>query len=199
AFNLHPADPDGKADPYIVLKLGKTEIKDRDNYIPKQLNPVFGRSFEFQATFPKESLLNILIYDYDMVGGDDLIGETQIDLENRFYSRHRATCGLPAEYAIEGYNAWRDSIKPTELLIKFCKENRLDNPHFSPGRITIGNKVFTGKTVFADEDQMVESYEHLALKVLHRWSEMPNGGCKLVPEHIETRALYLRDKPGIDQ
>ncbi|KAL1268112.1 hypothetical protein QQF64_033475 [Cirrhinus molitorella] len=199
AFNLHPADPDGKADPYIVLKLGKTEIKDRDNYIPKQLNPVFGRSFEFQATFPKESLLTILIYDYDMVGGDDLIGETQIDLENRFYSRHRATCGLPSEYAIEGYNAWRDSIKPAELLIKLCKENRLDNPHFSPGRITIGNKVFTGKTVFADEDQMVESYEHLALKVLHRWPEMPNGGCKLVPEHIETRALYLKDKPGIDQ
>lgn len=51
----------------------------------------------------------------------------------------------------EGYNAWRDCIKPTELLIKLCKENRLDNPHFSPGRITIGNKVFTGKTVFADE------------------------------------------------
>uniref|UniRef100_A0A671KXN8 Fer-1 like family member 6 n=1 Tax=Sinocyclocheilus anshuiensis TaxID=1608454 RepID=A0A671KXN8_9TELE len=199
AFSLHPADPDGKADPYIVLKLGKTDIKDRDNYIPKQLNPVFGRSFEFQATFPKESLLTILIYDYDTVGGDDLIGETQIDLENRFYSRHRATCGLPTEYAIEGYNAWRDCIKPTELLIKLCKENRLDNPHFSPGRITIGSKVFTGKTVFADEDQMVESYEHLALKVLQRWPEMPNGGCKLVPEHIETRALYLKDKPGIDQ
>lgn len=43
ASNLHPADPDGKADPYIVLRLGKNEIKDRDNYIPKQLNPVFGR------------------------------------------------------------------------------------------------------------------------------------------------------------
>ncbi|XP_051565654.1 fer-1-like protein 6 [Myxocyprinus asiaticus] len=199
AFNLHPADPDGKADPYIVLKLGKTEIKDRVNYIPKQLNPVFGRSFEIQATFPKESLLSILIYDYDTVGGDDLIGETQIDLENRFYSRHRATCGLSTEYAIEGYNAWRDSIKPTDLLIKLCKENRLDNPRFTPGRITIGNKVFMGKTVFPDEDQIVESYEHLALKVLHRWSEMQGVGCKLVPEHIETRTLYLKDKPGMDQ
>ncbi|XP_051565030.1 fer-1-like protein 6 [Myxocyprinus asiaticus] len=199
AFNLHPADPDGKADPYIVLKLGKTEIKDRANYIPKQLNPVFGRSFEIQSTFPKESLLTILIYDYDTVGGDDLIGETHIDLENRFYSRHRATCGLPTEYVIEGYNAWRDSIKPTDLLIKLCKENRLDNPRFSPGRITIGNKVFMGKTAFPDEDQMVESYEHLALKVLHKWSEMPGVDCKLVPEHIETRTLYLKDKPGMDQ
>lgn len=43
ASNLHPADPDGKADPYVVIRLGKNEIKDRDNYIPKQLNPVFGR------------------------------------------------------------------------------------------------------------------------------------------------------------
>uniref|UniRef100_A0AAR2J7Z6 Fer-1 like family member 6 n=1 Tax=Pygocentrus nattereri TaxID=42514 RepID=A0AAR2J7Z6_PYGNA len=199
ASNLHPADPDGKADPYIVLKLGKTVIKDRDNYIPKQLNPVFGRSFEIQASFPKESLLRILIYDYDVVGGDDLIGETNIDLENRFFSRHRATCGLPAEYAIDGYNAWRDCIKPTELLIKLCKENRLDNPRFTPGRISIGEKVYTGKTVFVDEDQIVESYEHLALKVLHRWEEMPDVGCKLVPEHIETRTLYLQDKPGMDQ
>lgn len=60
----------------------------------------FFRSFEIQASFPKESLLRILIYDFDVIGGDDLIGETQIDLENRFYSRHRATCGIPTEYAM---------------------------------------------------------------------------------------------------
>lgn len=28
---------------------------------------------------------------------------------------------------------------------------------------------------------------------------MPGVGCKLVPEHIETRTLYLKDKPGMDQ
>lgn len=58
------------------------------------------RSFEMHATFPQESLLSVVIYDHDMVGGDDLIGETRIDLENRFYSRHRATCGLPTEYSM---------------------------------------------------------------------------------------------------
>ncbi|XP_055284467.1 fer-1-like protein 6 isoform X3 [Moschus berezovskii] len=100
AFNLSPADPDGKSDPYIVIKLGKTEIKDRDKYIPKQLNPVFGRSFEIQATFPKESLLSVLIYDHDLIGTDDLIGETRIDLENRFYSKHRAICGLQSQSEI---------------------------------------------------------------------------------------------------
>uniref|UniRef100_A0A3Q3JTY7 C2 domain-containing protein n=1 Tax=Monopterus albus TaxID=43700 RepID=A0A3Q3JTY7_MONAL len=197
--NLHPADPDGKSDPYIVLRLGKHEIKDRDNYIPKELNPVFGRSFEMQAKFPQDSLLTVLIYDFDLVGGDDLIGETRIDLENRFYSRHRATCGLPTEYSMDGYNAWRDSLKPSELLTKLCKDNGLEAPHFSPGRITVADKVFVGKTLFMNEDEPMESYEHLALKILHRWPEIPVVGCKLVPEHIETRILYNKTQPGMDQ
>ncbi|XP_058477901.1 fer-1-like protein 6 [Solea solea] len=199
ASNLHPADPDGKADPYIVLRLGKNEIKDRDNYIPKQLNPVFGRSFEMHATFPQDSLLTLVIYDYDLVGGDDLIGETRIDLENRFFSRHRATCGLPSEYSIDGYNAWRDCQKPSELLSKMCQDNGLDGPHFRPGHITVADKVFTGKTLFMHDDQPLENYEHLSLKILHRWAEMPAVGCKLVPEHIETRTLFTKARPGMDQ
>lgn len=27
----------------MVIKLGKTDIKDKENYISKQLNPVFGK------------------------------------------------------------------------------------------------------------------------------------------------------------
>ncbi|GCC25918.1 hypothetical protein chiPu_0004330 [Chiloscyllium punctatum] len=199
ASNLYPADPDGKADPYIVLQLGKTEIKDRDNYIPKQLNPLFGRSYEIEATFPMESLLTITIYDFDLVGTDDLIGSTKIDLENRFYSKYRATCGLPYEYEIEGYNAWRDAMKPTEILNRMCKENHLRGPYFRSGEIEVERKIFAGKTIFMEDGEEVISHEHLALKVLHYWSEIPGAGYKLVPEHIETRPLYHLDKPGMEQ
>ncbi|XP_074002093.1 fer-1-like protein 6 [Numenius arquata] len=201
AFNLSPADPDGKSDPYIVLRLGNTEIKDRENYIPKQLNPIFGRSFEIQATFPKDSLLTVLIYDHDFVGTDDLIGETKIDLENRFYSRHRATCGLQSQYEIEGYNAWRDATKPSEILTKLCKDYRIDGPFMRPGEIQVGTKVFKGQTVFTEDEneEPVESYEHLSLKVLRAWEEIPGAGYQLVPEHIETRPLYHKDKPGMEQ
>ncbi len=41
--------------------------------------------------------------------------------------------------------------------------------------------------------------EKLALAVLHHWDQIPKVGCPLVPEHIETRALYNPDKPGIEQ
>ncbi|XP_078395891.1 fer-1-like protein 6, partial [Cetorhinus maximus] len=201
AANLHPADPDGKADPYIVLQLGKTEIKDRDNYIPKQLNPLFGRYYEIEATFPMESLLTITIYDFDLVGTDDLIGSTKIDLENRFYSKYRATCGLPRKYEIEGYNAWRDATKPTGILTRMCKENGLRGPYFKSGKIEVEGKVFVGRTTFMEDetDEEVISHEHLALNVLHQWSVIPGAGYKLVPEHIETRPLYHPDQPGMEQ
>lgn len=40
--NLAPADPCGKADPYVVVSAG-LELQDtKEHYIPKQLNPVFG-------------------------------------------------------------------------------------------------------------------------------------------------------------
>lgn len=52
---------------------------------------------------------------------------------------------------------------------------------------------------FFHADEMVESYEHLALKVLQSWKDIPKVGCRLVPEHIETRPLYHKDKPGVEQ
>lgn len=52
----------------------------------------------------------------------------------------------------EGYNAWRDTSKPTEILTKLCKDNKLDGPYFRPGKIQIGNQVFSGKTSFTEED-----------------------------------------------
>ncbi|XP_007257471.3 otoferlin isoform X1 [Astyanax mexicanus] len=201
ATDLHPADINGKADPYIAIKLGKTEIKDKENYISKQLNPVFGKSFDIEATFPMDSSLTVSVYDWDLVGTDDLIGETKIDLENRYYTKHRATCGITASYAIHGYNVWRDPMKPTHILAKLCKDGKLDPPQYGPGgRVKVANRVYTGPTEIEDENGLKkQTDEHLALAVLNHWEDMPRVGCKLVPEHVETRPLLNPDKPGIEQ
>ncbi|XP_069993363.1 otoferlin-like isoform X1 [Penaeus vannamei] len=205
ACDLHPMDLNGKADPYILIYLGGKKVSDKENYISKQLNPVFGKCFEIEATFPQDSMLTVQVLDWDLVGSDDMIGETKIDLENRFYSRHRATCGLASRYETSGYNQWRDPMKPTQILARFCKEGRLDGPHYGPGKVRIGPKTFT----LQNDDEhdpgrfrmlgMIASEEQLALAVLHRWEEVPKVGCRLVPEHIETRPLYNPDKPGIEQ
>uniref|UniRef100_A0A8C4LYA0 Otoferlin n=1 Tax=Equus asinus asinus TaxID=83772 RepID=A0A8C4LYA0_EQUAS len=190
ATDLHPADINGKADPYIAIRLGKTDIRDKENYISKQLNPVFGKSFDVEASFPMESMLTVAVYDWDLVGTDDLIGETKIDLENRFYSKHRATCGIAQTYSTHGYNIWRDPMKPSQILTRLCKEGKVDGPHFGPpGRVKVSNRVFTGKP----------TEEHVALSALRHWEDIPRVGCRLVPEHVETRPLLNPDKPGIEQ
>ncbi|XP_032398466.1 otoferlin isoform X14 [Etheostoma spectabile] len=201
ATDLHPADINGKADPYIVIKLGKSEIKDKENYISKQLNPVFGKSFDIEARFPMESMLTVSVYDWDLVGTDDLIGETKIDLENRFYSKYRATCGISSNYSVHGYNVWRDPMKPSQILAKLCKDAKIDGPHYGPGgKVKVANRIFQGPTEIEDENGLKkQTEEHLALTVLNHWEEIPRVGWKLVPEHVETRALLNPDKPGIEQ
>lgn len=98
-INLQPQDPDGKSDPYIKVKIGKRTINDKENYIPSNLNPIFGKMFELPATLPLDHTLTISVMDWDRLSADDLIGETKVDLENRFLSQYRATCGLPENFA----------------------------------------------------------------------------------------------------
>lgn len=56
------------------------------------------RMFEVKATLPIEKDLYVRVKDYDLVGSDDTVGETIIDLENRFLTQHRAIAGLPKTY-----------------------------------------------------------------------------------------------------
>ncbi|CAH1957365.1 unnamed protein product [Acanthoscelides obtectus] len=98
ALGLRAKDITGKSDPYLVLTLNDKVISDKDHYVPRQVNPVFGRCFEFMAAFPFDHILKIALYDYDKVTSDDLVGETKIDIEGRYYTKHGAACGLPERY-----------------------------------------------------------------------------------------------------
>eukprot|EP00731_Ephydatia_muelleri_P036905 Em0351g5a len=95
---LQPQDPDGKSDPYIKIKIGKHTINDKENFIPSNLDPLFGKMFEIPITLPTDHTLTVTVMDYDYTSADDLIGTTSIDLENRYLSHHRALCGIPQSY-----------------------------------------------------------------------------------------------------
>lgn len=57
------------------LQLGSKRVSDKENYVSKQLNPVFGKCFEIEATFPQDSLLNVQVLDWDLVGTAILLFE----------------------------------------------------------------------------------------------------------------------------
>ncbi|RTG83814.1 otoferlin [Schistosoma bovis] len=202
AIKLHPTDPNGKSDPYLIVSLGKCVINDRDDYKPKTLNPVFGKYYEFVAHLPMDSLLSIQMMDHERVGADTLIGETHIDIENRFHSVHRATCGLMPKYYAHGYCQWKDSQQPTEILAKLCEKYGLEQPVYNilENKITIGNESFFANTEIRNETGItVKSVEPLALEALHNWSLITNKDVKLVSEHVETRSLKHPDNPGLIQ
>ena len=86
ADELPEKDVGGSVDPYIVVKLNGKVYNERDSYIPDCHNPEINKMFEFNSGFPGCGILEIQMWDRDTVFGDDFIGETRVDLEDRFFS-----------------------------------------------------------------------------------------------------------------
>eukprot|EP00736_Rhodelphis_marinus_P008919 Rmarinus@m.15524 len=85
-MNLVPMDAGGTSDPYLVVRCGNIEFNDVENKKEETLQPEFRRCFEFETMIPGDSQLKIDVYDHDLIGSDDLIGSTVIDLENYWFS-----------------------------------------------------------------------------------------------------------------
>lgn len=99
AFDLASRDIGSFSDPYILVSFGEEVISDRDNYKLDEPNPKYNKIFEFKGSFPGAPPLIIDVYDYDDLFGDDLIGKTSIDLDDRFFSGDwQALDEKPIEY-----------------------------------------------------------------------------------------------------
>ncbi|TRZ10061.1 hypothetical protein HGM15179_017049 [Zosterops borbonicus] len=194
AFGLQPKDSNGKCDPYVKISVGKKSINDQENYLPCTLEPVFGKMFELSCTLPLEKDLKVTLYDYDLLSKDEKIGETVIDLENRFLSKYGARCGLPQTYCVSGPNQWRDQLRPSQLLHMFSLQHNYKPPTYKSDRI-----------IFRDQEYVLSELEdgkppnphlgpveeRLALAALRKQG--------LVPEHVETRRLFSPLQPDIEQ
>uniref|UniRef100_A0ABM5G190 Myoferlin isoform X2 n=1 Tax=Pogona vitticeps TaxID=103695 RepID=A0ABM5G190_9SAUR len=196
ALDLQPRDNNGLCDPYIKITLNKKVVEDRDHYIPNTLNPIFGRMYELTCFLPQEKDLKISVYDYDLLTRDEKVGETIIDLENRFLSRFGAHCGIPQQYCISGINTWRDQLKPTQLLQNIARVKGYGPPVLSGNgqRITYGGRDYTLEEFEANKklhEHLGPAEERLSLHILRTQG--------LVPEYIETRTLYSTFQPNISQ
>ncbi|XP_025904647.1 dysferlin [Nothoprocta perdicaria] len=194
AFDLQPKDANGKCDPYVKISVGKKSINDQDNYISCTLEPVFGKMFELSCTLPLEKDLKVTLYDYDLLSKDEKIGETVIDLENRFLSKYGARCGLPQTYCTSGPNQWRDQLRPSQLLHLFSQQHNYKAPTYKADRLVFREQEYIlseledGKPA---NPHLGPVEERLALYALRRQG--------LVPEHVETRPLYSPLQPEIEQ
>lgn len=136
-----------------------------------------------------------------MVGfTNEMIGQTTIDLEDRFYSRCYARCGIPQVYEETGHITWRDSKLPSQILQLLCRENHMPLPVFrydkdelivyieNPGLKQLKNpknyfdhvfKYSVKEEVKREEDnfnsdtkERAKLKEKLSLKVLNDWKNI---------------------------
>ena len=87
AKDLLASDSNGFSDPYFKVPHRQNGVvdlpgkKNRSKTIKKNLNPVWNHSFEIEFNPTICNKLNIEVYDYDLLGKDDLIGTGFIALE----------------------------------------------------------------------------------------------------------------------
>jgi hypothetical protein len=92
-------------------------INDSQNHIDDTTDPDIFTCFEMKCTLPGASLLRIDAMDYDPFGGDDLIGSTVIDLEDRWFSQEFRALGEPFAVHSRELGEVRLGPKPVEERI----------------------------------------------------------------------------------
>ncbi|CAI9100873.1 OLC1v1038061C3 [Oldenlandia corymbosa var. corymbosa] len=88
ADDLAPADLMGKADPYVVLTMKKTETKNKTRVVNDCLNPVWNQTFDFVVEDGLHDMLIAEVWDHDTFGKDYMgrciLTLTRVLLENEY-------------------------------------------------------------------------------------------------------------------
>jgi len=106
ADSLQPSDPNGKADPYIKCSLGSWAASTRKEKQIATLSPEFYKTYDVPMKIPGESQLKVSVFDWDRFHlpgtSDTLIGETVIDLEDRYFHKKWKALGQGTPQALVG-------------------------------------------------------------------------------------------------
>jgi len=86
AYDLSSRDNGSESDPYLKITCNDKVVSERDNYIIDCANPRFYKKYDFEGKFPGTSPVIIEVMDYDAVFGDEVIGESLLDVEDRYFN-----------------------------------------------------------------------------------------------------------------
>lgn len=153
-YHLASKDIGSESDPYMIVSLGGVVHNFRDEYQTNEPNPRIYKKIQFSGEFPGSSSLEIKFMDMDEIFGDDAIGSTVIDIEDRFYSHQwQSIMNKPIETrklthpstaSGQGYvRCWVD-IVPTHLESTYTEYSIQPKPE---EELEVRVVVFKGKEV----------------------------------------------------
>ena len=97
--NLARRDTFSESDPYIKILLGdKVLVNEKKKAFKDCKNCKWYQYYDLRIELPGSSKLRIQVMDYDALFSDDLVGETSIDIEDRYFdNRWQALENKPIE------------------------------------------------------------------------------------------------------
>ena len=85
-LNLSTRDLFSESDPYIKILLGeKVLVNEKKKFLNDKKNCNWYQYYDLLVELPGSSKLTIQVMDHDPIFKDELIGETSIDIENRYF------------------------------------------------------------------------------------------------------------------
>ena len=97
--NLARRDTFSESDPYIKILLGdKVLVNEKKKAFKNCKNCKWYQYYDLRVELPGSSKLRLQVMDYDALFSDDLVGETSIDIEDRYFdNRWQALENKPIE------------------------------------------------------------------------------------------------------
>lgn len=83
--NMFSSADSYKSDPYLIVKCGDAQFGSRDEHVDDATEISVNQMYGFSVDFPGAQPLRMELWDYDSIFGDDFIGSTEIDLDDRLY------------------------------------------------------------------------------------------------------------------
>ena len=117
--NLSSRDIGSPSDPYLNMIIGSKKYSERNNYLLDEPNPDFFKSYDYESEFPGCAPLVVDVMDYDDLFGDDLIGTTTVDLEDRYFNHEWAAL---MNKPIETRQIYHPSMQASQGLVRMWIE-----------------------------------------------------------------------------
>ena len=86
--NLAKRDAFSESDPYVIIRVsGVEKVNEHAHYMDEQRNCKWYKCYDILTELPGNSSLTIQVMDYDPIFADELIGETTVDIEDRYFDQ----------------------------------------------------------------------------------------------------------------
>ena len=83
--DLPSKDIGSESDPYLYITCGDFKYDGRDFALLDEPNPAWNKYLTWVVSMPGVPSIKIQVWDEDSLFGDDIIGETRIDIDDRFF------------------------------------------------------------------------------------------------------------------